>query len=852
MKKLFLLVVSVTFTQLLTAQIVGGIGYLQGKFLEIGVNQNGSFGTGSTAPPSGYHPSTGSTAPGGLGETYDFGHDGWTTGSPSFFADYTNYGAPYEGWFLESGTTMNSFIAMTSSGFGTGASTVAYSNRGGTAILDQSGSAFSGQLVINSETRVDTFASWVLVKIRLQNVGSTPLSNVYYMRASDPDNNNTYVTHNRIKYQGDSVHGTLVFSTTTPTGASSPTYFGLGTRDPRAKAFVCAAAPVTANPSAIFAGGISGYSSAPSYSGGGDAATGIVFKMGTLAPGAITSLSYAYMFDDTASIDTLFPVVFGSLHDSFEVDLRHYCNGPDLTDHTLHFHPGSWVKTWWGDGAVDTSSLIPGFGTGVTSFSHYYDLSGSYTLKQVLYIGTAPVDSVHITYNHVRCTGIPISFYLRNDNNCTMDSLEYNVQSPVSIAVDSNGVTIDTVSCISGLYYSASGGPGDIYTFRVISLPAGCSFACPATGMISDTITSGTYAFPTQYIGFQCDSVSVRDLGISSVARSGRHSQSGTIYAYNESCTPANATVTLYHSPKYHFDWAIPAPAATTYTKIIWNLSGLSNTDSMATQLSYGLEVPATWLTPGDTVHTYIAITPNDADSSNNIVFNIDTVKSSYDPNYIAVSGSNNVSGTQLKYTISFENTGNDTAFNIHIMDTLSDDLDVSTCNMLGTSNTMFLTKIKWAGHTILRFDFPDINLLDSSHHGRCDGMVSYSINTRPGLPICYNIYNRAGIYFDDNEVVMTNTATGMTACWPASTPTSSLAPDIKLYPNPTNDLLHIDNVSAVTTYRITDILGATKLQGLLQTGSNHVSLSFLAHGLYLVELTDGQGYRRVEKVTKD
>ncbi len=267
--------------------------------------------------------------------------------------------------------------------------------------------------------------------------------------------------------------------------------------------------------------------------------------------------------------------------------------------------------------------------------------------------------------------------------------------------------------------------------------------------------------------------------------------------------------------------------------------------------------MPGAYLTPGDTAHSLVVISPvtGDADTSNNAIATVDTVRSGFDPNHIDVSPEANIyAGTKLQYTIEFENTGNDTAFNIHVMDTLSDDLDISSYRMVAASHTMFLTKLKdGGGHNILRFDFPQINLLDSSHHNLCTGMVVFTINSKSGLPDCEHFYNRAGIYFDDNEVVMTNTANNVIGCWPiVNKVVQHSGTELVIYPNPATNLLHLDNNAINTTYRVMDILGTTILQGKLQQGNNNISLAGLPHGLYLVELTDTDGNRIVRKIVKE
>src|SRR5690606_2721585 len=110
---------------------------------------------------------------------------------------------------------------------------------------------------------------------------------------------------------------------------------------------------------------------------------------------------------------------------------------------------------------------------------------------------------------------------------------------------------------------------------------------------------------------------------------------------------------------------------------------------------------------------------------------------------------------TELTYTINFQNTGNYPAEDIYILDTLDQDLDVSSIQILGASHNIMTPYLH--GNTIL-FDFEDIWLADSvSNEPESHGFVTYSIKTKPGLAQGTQIKNSASIYFDYNLPVLTN-----------------------------------------------------------------------------------------------
>lgn len=111
--------------------------------------------------------------------------------------------------------------------------------------------------------------------------------------------------------------------------------------------------------------------------------------------------------------------------------------------------------------------------------------------------------------------------------------------------------------------------------------------------------------------------------------------------------------------------------------------------------------------------------------------------------------------GTDLDYHIRFQNTGNDTAFYVEILDTISQHLDVATFRP-GSSSHLYTWEIY--GNGIISFKFENILLPDSTiNEPLSHGFVKYRISQKPDLPDGTIIYNTADIYFDFNEPVATN-----------------------------------------------------------------------------------------------
>lgn len=134
----------------------------------------------------------------------------------------------------------------------------------------------------------------------------------------------------------------------------------------------------------------------------------------------------------------------------------------------------------------------------------------------------------------------------------------------------------------------------------------------------------------------------------------------------------------------------------------------------------------------------------------------------SYDPNSkeaypLGFGGEKAIeAGARLDYEIHFQNIGTDTAFNVVIRDTLSPWLLPESLRM-GPSSHPY----NWAllGDGILKIQFNHITLPDSASNAEASsGFVRFSIQTDAAAPEGTWIENRAGIYFDWNTPVITNT----------------------------------------------------------------------------------------------
>ncbi|MEM1320957.1 MAG: T9SS type A sorting domain-containing protein [Bacteroidota bacterium] len=136
-------------------------------------------------------------------------------------------------------------------------------------------------------------------------------------------------------------------------------------------------------------------------------------------------------------------------------------------------------------------------------------------------------------------------------------------------------------------------------------------------------------------------------------------------------------------------------------------------------------------------------------------------VINSYDPNRklatpVGYGPEHNIeASTMIEYHIDFQNTGTDTAYNVVIRDTLSPHLDITTFRP-GASSHHFELQIEESN--VLVFTFPNINLVDSvANEPLSHGFVEYRILPRNSLTSGTAIETIAGIYFDFNPPIITN-----------------------------------------------------------------------------------------------
>jgi uncharacterized delta-60 repeat protein/uncharacterized repeat protein (TIGR01451 family) len=261
------------------------------------------------------------------------------------------------------------------------------------------------------------------------------------------------------------------------------------------------------------------------------------------------------------------------------------------------------------------------------------------------------------------------------------------------------------------------------------------------------------------------------------------------------------------------------------------------------------------------TATTGLVTTASLDDRDEEVAMTCPMITNSHDPNEKSAipsgtgSAHNIAPGEEIEYVIGFQNTGNDTAYTVTVVDTLDAALDVASF-IQGASSHPYTLNISGKGRAVLTFKFNNINLPDSTTNLLASsGLVSYRITVPSGATTGTVIKNKAYIYFDYNKPVITNETThtvdstvpsdmskgsavrvGVTTG--LASKRSSLA--VKIYPNPTNGMvtLEMPESASVSEMRVYSVIGVLqKTVTLDKSATQQVNLEDIQEGLYLYEI---------------
>lgn len=237
---------------------------------------------------------------------------------------------------------------------------------------------------------------------------------------------------------------------------------------------------------------------------------------------------------------------------------------------------------------------------------------------------------------------------------------------------------------------------------------------------------------------------------------------------------------------------------------------------------------------------------PSDSIPADNFDTDTGIVSAPYDPNDIMLLSEytyGKTSNIQVKdsiftYRIRFQNTGNDTAFNIIVLDTLDTALQLETFELIMSSAPV---QVSFDSGRVARFYFPMIMLPDSTTDPvGSQGMVVFRIHSNPVLN--YTVKSTAHIYFDFNAPVATNTS-AYTWVQDISNQKLQNQTEIRIYPNPASTEWVIESQKPdfeLVYWILTDIHGREIFSDknvLIPTDGIKLPAENLTSGMYILNL---------------
>jgi hypothetical protein len=197
-----------------------------------------------------------------------------------------------------------------------------------------------------------------------------------------------------------------------------------------------------------------------------------------------------------------------------------------------------------------------------------------------------------------------------------------------------------------------------------------------------------------------------------------------------------------------------------------------------------------------------------------------------------------------LEYMIRFQNTGTNVAYQVIILDTLSEFLNPASIVIEAASHPY---EFEIVDDNILKFTFNNILLPDSlSDPEGSKGFIKFIIEQTANNPIGTVINNDAAIYFDFNDPIITNhvfhTIGENYVMMDLIDDVNNLVNNVQVSvsPNPFIRQLHINILSQETTtstFILTDALGKTIFQQENSGSSYTLSLPDLPTGTYFYQI---------------
>ncbi len=294
--------------------------------------------------------------------------------------------------------------------------------------------------------------------------------------------------------------------------------------------------------------------------------------------------------------------------------------------------------------------------------------------------------------------------------------------------------------------------------------------------------------------------------------------------------------------------------------QLAWNYNNLQPFETRTIEVNFTMLAPPA-NNIGDTIYFLAQINPvaSDETVADNIFILPQIFTGPYDPNEKECLQGNKIDITAiddyLHYSIRFQNLGTDTAFNVVITDTLSNNADWDSFDFMSSSHPVVF---KQKGNK-LEFDFENIKLpYKAINEPGSQGFVAYKVKPKHTLSVGDSVNNTASIYFDFNPPIVTNKTTTIVSSF-APTPvrleyfslssreqsnlltwkvaTTDLSTTFSI--ERSNDGIHFNNIGNITATAQRCLLPFNFTDDKTLTGKNY----------YRIKITDANGISFYSKI---
>lgn len=437
------------------------------------------------------------------------------------------------------------------------------------------------------------------------------------------------------------------------------------------------------------------------------------------------------------------------------------------------------------------------------------------------------------------CGGISGRAYHDANEDCSFNGADFGQPYRV-LSIEPGGQF--TITDSDGLYQRNLN--LGTYTVQQPAIPDEAAL-CPASGSASFTLDN---AAPQATIDFANLSTVPHDLSAtltSTNARPGFGTQVWLTVMNNSAFPSGQLTIALSYDPillnPSNASWSLPGMAPYGSINFTFTANVPADIGLLGANLNYGATVTNT---------------VNEPNTANNTTFLDVTITGSYDPNDKRGNTSSRASEAyyflngddHIDYTVRFQNTGTAAAETVVIRDVIDTDLDITSLRILGASHDFVPS---FGEGRELAFTFNDINLPDSTTDPLgSQGFISYRIEPTNSIVVGDVLENTAGIYFDFNPPIITNTTSHVVEFSTALSDIAEHSQPIVLSPNPATDRILI--TGADSKIDVIEILATDgRLIHTLVDSGISFNVTDLVSGCYIVHIKTKNGRSSFARFTR-